>query len=198
MNSYFSGNMPKDLSHQLFSVAGFVTYPYSRGSIHVTGPSFTDKPRLLSGFLSDSDDIDVKVMVWMYKKQREIVRRMPTFRGEHAPDHPSFPSGSDAACVTIEEPLPEDVADIKYTAEDDKAIEEWSRRIVASHSHSSGTCRMGAREEGGCLDASLNVHGVKGLKVADLSIAPRSVNSNTANLAFTIGEKAADIITREV
>lgn len=178
-------------------MAGFVTHPYSRGSIHVTGPSFTDTPHLVSGFLSDPFGIDTQMMVWLYKRQREIIRRMPAFRGEYAPDHPSFPEGSDAVCVTVEEPLPEDVPDIKYTTADDKAIEEWARRIVTTHSHSVGTCKMGSWLDGGVLDARLNVHGVEGLKVADLSIIPKSVNSNTANLAFTIGEKAADIISRE-
>lgn len=137
-------------------------------------------------------------MVWLYKRQREIIRRMPSFRGEYAPDHPSFPKGSKAACVTVDEPLPEDVADIEYTPADDKAIEEWARGIVASHSHSSGTCRMGSRGDGAVLDARLNVYGVEGLKVADLSIAPSTSTANSANLAFTIGEKAADMITEEL
>lgn len=123
---------------------------------------------------------------------------MPAFRGEHCPDHPSFPKGSDATCITVDKPLPDDVADIEYTAADNKAIEEWARRVATTHSHSVGTCKMGSRDDEGVLDARLNVHGVEGLKVADLSIAPRGVSSNTANLAFTIGEKAADIITGEL
>jgi choline dehydrogenase-like flavoprotein len=152
---------------------------------------------LVTGYLNDESGFDTQLMVWMYKKQREMIRRMPTYRGEYCPDHPSFPEGSDAACVTVDEPFPEDAPDIKYTAEDDKAIEEWCRKVVASHSHSVGTCKMGSRHKGGVLDKHLNVYGVQGLKVVDLSIAPSTVQSNSANLAFTIGEKAADIASRE-
>lgn len=40
--------------------------------------------------------------------------------------------------------------------------------------------------------------GYQGLKVADLSIAPRNVAANTNNTASAGGEKAAGIFTREL
>jgi alcohol oxidase len=43
----------------------------------------------------------------------------------------------------------------------------------------------------GVLDERLNVHGVKGLKVADLSICPDNVGCNTYSTALLIGEKCA-------
>ena len=57
---------------------------------------------------------------------------------------------------------------------------------------------MAPREEGGVVDPGLNVYGTKGLKVADLSIAPGNVAANTNNTALMIGEKAADIVIREL
>lgn len=58
--------------------------------------------------------------------------------------------------------------------------------------HSLGTCSMAPREgnsivKHGVLDERLNVHGVKNLKVADLSICPDNVGCNTCmplNLPF--------------
>jgi choline dehydrogenase-like flavoprotein len=44
----------------------------------------------------------------------------------------------------------------------------------------------------------LNVHGVRGLKLADLSIAPENVGGNTNNTALAVGEKAASIILAEL
>jgi choline dehydrogenase-like flavoprotein len=44
----------------------------------------------------------------------------------------------------------------------------------------------------------LNVYGVGGLKVVDLSIAPGNVGGNTNNTAMMIGEKGADIIAKEL
>lgn len=70
--------------------------------------------------------------------------------------------------------------ELKYSSDDIKAVEEWVKRHVESTWHSLGTCSMAPREgnsivKHGVLDERLNVHGVKGLKVADLSICPDNV-----------------------
>lgn len=62
--------------------------------------------------------------------------------------------------------------DIKYTAEDDQAIDDWVADHVETTWHSLGTCAMKPREEGGVLDKRLNVYGTTNLKVVDLSMCP--------------------------
>ena len=57
---------------------------------------------------------------------------------------------------------------------------------------------MKPRERGGVLDPRLNVYGVQGLKVADLSICPSNVGANTYSTALVIGEKAAVIVAEEL
>jgi choline dehydrogenase-like flavoprotein len=57
---------------------------------------------------------------------------------------------------------------------------------------------MQPRERKGVVDANLSVYGVKGLKVADLSIVPGNVAANTNATALMIGEKAADIFIKEL
>ena len=74
--------------------------------------------------------------------------------------------------------------DLKYSKKDIEAVEEWVKRHVESTWHSLGTCSMAPKEgnsivKHGVLDERLNVHGVKGLKVADLSICPDNVGCNT-------------------
>lgn len=74
--------------------------------------------------------------------------------------------------------------ELKYSERDIKAVEEWVKRHVESTWHSLGTCSMAPREgnsivKHGVLDERLNVHGVRGLKVADLSICPDNVGCNT-------------------
>lgn len=107
--------------------------------------------------------------------------------------------------------------DLQYTSEDVKHIENWTKRkapttqslhprpsqpanIPVGHVettwHSLGTCSMAPRNgnsivKHGVLDERLNVHGVKGLKVADLSICPDNVGCNTYSTALLIGEKCA-------
>ena len=57
---------------------------------------------------------------------------------------------------------------------------------------------MKPHERGGVVDPRLNVYGVQGLKIADLSICPSNVAANTFSTALVIGEKAAVIIAEEL
>ncbi|KAI9746244.1 MAG: hypothetical protein M4579_007624 [Chaenotheca gracillima] len=50
----------------------------------------------------------------------------------------------------------------------------------------------------GVLDERLNVHGVKGLKCADLSICPDNVGCNTYSTALLIGEKASMLAAEDL
>lgn len=50
----------------------------------------------------------------------------------------------------------------------------------------------------GVLDERLNVHGVKGLKVADLSICPDNVGCNTYSTALLIGEKCSMLVGEDL
>jgi alcohol oxidase len=136
--------------------------------------------------------------VWAYKKQREIFRRMKTYRGEVEILHPKFAADSAAAPVRLNDSPTGNVSDIKYTAQDDEVIKQWARENVGTTWHSMGTCRMGAREDGAVVDRDLGVYGVEGLKVVDMSIPPLNVAANTMNTAVAIAEKAADIFIKEL
>ncbi|KAL2293397.1 hypothetical protein FJTKL_05314 [Diaporthe vaccinii] len=187
---------------QYLLMGNYTAYPYSRGSIHITGPNFDDPLDFDVGFFSDPGEIDLKKQVWAYKKQREFMRRTQLFQGEVALGHPKFSPQSKAAVVENVSTAPgangTDVQDLEYSAEDDKAIEQYLRENIQTTWHSLGSCKMAPREEMGVVDGSLNVYGVQNLKVADLSIPPENVGANTNNTALVIGEKAADIIVREL
>ncbi|KAI0145413.1 alcohol oxidase-like protein [Xylariaceae sp. FL1272] len=170
---------------QYFSFCVFTTYPYSRGHLHITGPNMDDPPEFKTGYLTDERGLDIKAQVWAYKKQRQVAQRMSINRGEIKHRHSSFAEDSPASCFT-------------YTAADEAAIEDWIRRNMLTTWHGIGTCKMGLMEDMGVVDETLSVHGVSGLKIADLSVFPQSVCSNTMNTALTIGEKAADIFISEL
>ncbi|CZS96457.1 related to alcohol oxidase [Rhynchosporium agropyri] len=186
---------------EFIQVVSYSAYPYSRGSIHITGPEITDKPRFVNGYLTDANDFDLKAHVWQYKKQREIMRRTRMYRGEVAAHHPVFPLGSKAACLSLDILQSTDtttIEDVVYTVEDDKAIEDFVRENLTTTWHALGTAKMAPREDMGVVDRSLNVYGVRGLKVVDLSIVPENVGANTNNTAMMIGEKGAVIIAEEL
>ncbi|KAK3661144.1 hypothetical protein LTR56_000267 [Elasticomyces elasticus] len=182
-----------------FSVASYSAYPHSRGHIHVTGANWKDPPDLDTGFFSE--DVDVKMQIFGYKVAREMMRRTALYRGELPYGHPEYPAGSEAALVDLDAPLTtsgKTLEKIKYTPEDDKAIETYLRKHIGTTWHSMATCAMKPQAQGGVVDKDLNVFDVQGLKVIDLSICPKNVGANTQITAYTIGEKGADIIMQEL
>ncbi|EMC91126.1 hypothetical protein BAUCODRAFT_79805 [Baudoinia panamericana UAMH 10762] len=197
--SYYGDHsmLPDDAEY--VSMANWTAYPYSRGSIHITGKDVNDPIDFNTGWLQDEHDIDVKKHIWAYKLSREMWRRMSIFRGELASSHPRFPAGSKAAVVEqTDGPIGKGNERIKYTEEDDKAIEQRVREIVSTTWHSLGTCKMAPKDKMGVVDKDLNVHGFTNLKLADLSVPPENVGANTGNTAFVVGERAADIFIKEL
>ncbi|KAF8151496.1 GMC oxidoreductase-domain-containing protein [Crassisporium funariophilum] len=201
----------------------YLEYPASRGKIHINSPNPYQDPFFDSGFMNDKADF--APIRWSYKKTREIARRMDAYRGELTSHHPRFHPASPAACQDIDirtakEMLPNGFTvgihmgtwhkpgeqydadkvheDIKYSEEDDKAIDDWIADHVETTWHSLGTCAMKPREEGGVVDGRLNVFGTQNLKVVDLSICPDNLGTNTYSSALLVGEKGADLIAEDL
>lgn len=172
---------------QYVTVGNYTAYPYSRGSIHITGPHLEDPVDYDLGFFSDKGDVDLKTQIWAYKRLREFARRLKTYRGEVAIGHPKFPAGSKAGAVeNLPEPglLGQDIQDLEYSAEDDEAIAQYLRETIQTTWHSLGSCKMAPREDLGVVDGNLDVFGVEGLKLIDLSIPPENVAANTNNVGL--------------
>jgi alcohol oxidase len=201
----------------------YLEYPASRGKIHIASANPYKEPIFDSGFMNNKADF--APIRWSYKKTREVARRMDAFRGELASHHPHFHPASPAAAKDIDietakQLLPHALTvgihmgtwhrpsqpynadklheDIKYTEEDDRAIDDWIADHVETTWHSLGTCAMKPEKEGGVVDARLNVYGTQNLKVADLSICPDNLGTNTYSSALLVGEKAASLLCEEL
>ncbi|KAF7305399.1 Alcohol oxidase [Mycena chlorophos] len=201
----------------------YLEYPASRGKIHISSASPYVEPTFDSGFMNNKADF--APIRWSYKKTREVARRMDAFRGELTSHHPRFHPASPAACKDIDIEtakglLPNGLTvgihmgtwhkpgdqydaskvheDIKYTKEDDEAIDNWLADHVETTWHSLGTCAMKPREEGGVVDGRLNVFGTQNLKCVDLSICPDNLGTNTYSSALLVGEKGADLVAEDL
>ncbi|MEM9013286.1 MAG: GMC family oxidoreductase N-terminal domain-containing protein [Pseudomonadota bacterium] len=145
----------------------YTLQPRARGSVTLRSTDPAAKPLVDPNFLGDP--YDLKTSAEGVRLSREILSQpaMQRFvRREHFP------------------------GDSVQTAEDFRA---YARKYGRTSYHPVGTCRMG-RDANAVVDPDLRVHGIDGLRVADSSIMPRLVSSNTNATAIMIGEKAADLI----
>ncbi|OHF00487.1 GMC oxidoreductase [Colletotrichum orchidophilum] len=143
-------------------------HPYSRGSLKAPSSSTFDAPIADSAFLKNP--LDVSVLVEGVKFARTI-------------------AGTEA--VKPLQPF-EIVPGANVTT--DAAIADFVRQQSGTLYHPVGTCKLGPREEGGVVDANLNVYGVKSLRIVDASIMPLLPASHLMTTVYAVAERAADII----
>lgn len=72
-------------------------------------------------------------------------------------------------------------------------IDQALTYLVDTVYHPACSCKMGQGEDA-VVDHELKVHGVEGLRIADVSILPDLIGGNTNAPAMMIGEKLADLI----
>ena len=78
----------------------------------------------------------------------------------------------------------------------DHFSESWVLNTLGTAAHALGTCRLGpSSDPRAVVDDQCRVHGIDGLRVADVSIAPRSFRAGPNCNAVMIGERVAGLIS---
>jgi len=74
----------------------------------------------------------------------------------------------------------------------DETLVDWLMRTATTSHHVSDTCKMGpASDPMAVVDQQGRVHGIDGLRVADVSITPDCIRANTNVTTMVIGERIA-------
>ncbi|RKL20986.1 Alcohol oxidase 1 [Fusarium oxysporum] len=191
---------------KFFSMFHFLEYPFSRGFTHIKSADPYDTPDFDAGFhpFFDYDsparahDLDLDTT-----KQYALPGNLTAGIGHGSWSSPLPEADRKPGANILNSNKAHIREELKYSDADIKAVEEWVKRHTESTWHCLGTCSMAPKEgnsivKHGVLDERLNVHGVKGLKVADLSICPDNVGCNTYSTALLIGEKAAMLVAEDL
>ncbi|WP_448615331.1 mycofactocin dehydrogenase MftG [Modestobacter sp. URMC 112] len=143
----------------------------SRGSLTLTSADPSVQPRLDYRYLSVESD---------RRRMRQVVRLAAEL----------LRTAAFEPLVAERTGLPDDVL------ADDRELDRWTRRHLATAIHLAGTARMGPDgDPGAVVDQELRVRGVEGLRVVDTSVMPRVTSRGPAATAVMIGERAAELMT---
>ena len=150
-----------------FHLGGYYMYPTSTGFIHITSSNPLDTPSMRANYLSTERDLAIGVEVIKYNRR---IAGCPSLR---------------SMIVRETQPGP--------NVDSDEALADYIAYSGQTSWHPIGTCKMGI-DDNAVVDEALRVRGIDALRVADVSVMPFHVSSNTHIPAVMIGEKAADLV----
>ncbi|MCA3562208.1 MAG: FAD-dependent oxidoreductase [Aestuariivirga sp.] len=141
--------------------------PRSRGSVRLASADPLAAPLIDPNYWADPHDREMSIRG--LKLAQEIMRQnalKPFVKAERLPG-PEVKTGQDYF--------------------------DYACRHAKTDHHPAGTCRMGV-DPAAVVDPTLRFNGIAALRVADASIMPTVVSSNTNAATIMIAEKAADMI----
>jgi choline dehydrogenase-like flavoprotein len=157
-----------------FSGAMFIVlslYPTSVGSIHITGPRTSDKPRLIADFLTTEHDRALTIK--MFDKAREILATEPF--------------------AQLIESEVEPGRELRESAD----VLQHALKRGGGGFHSIGTCAIGPDDDD-VVDERLRVRGTSNLRVVDASVFPVMPSGNNNAPTQAMAWIAADLILQDV
>lgn len=163
----FEAGVPPVPSGSGVTLNSYFVRPRSRGSVTLQSSDPLQAPLIDPNYIDDP--YDLKISVEGIKLSREIMNQS-AFKKYLRKEH--FPGDQ-----------------VRTQAE----YEEYARNYGRTSYHLVGTCKMGI-DELAVVDPQLRVRGIEALRVADSSIMPSLISSNTNAPSIMIAEKASDLI----
>jgi choline dehydrogenase len=167
----FSADRPGEPLHRFsgFTASVCQLRPESRGSVMIRSREPADHPAIVANYLSAEGDRACIVAGLQLSRRLARSKALAPYIAEEI------------------EPGPARVSDADMLA--------YARARGSTIFHPTSTCAMGpVSRPGSVVDATLKVHGIEGLRVADASIMPTVVSGNTNAACIMIGEKCAGMM----
>ncbi|TCD65297.1 hypothetical protein EIP91_002822 [Steccherinum ochraceum] len=148
-------------------------HAFSRGTIHSATNNPLDPPEYDPNYFGE--DVDLQILVQGAHFLRKLASTSPLKELVVAEAHPG----------PAVEPG------------NDEQMRAYVRKTAGIPPHTSSSCSMLPRDQGGVVDASLKVYGTDNLRVVDLSIVPINFATHPQAVVYGIASLAAEIITSE-
>ncbi|WP_051342368.1 GMC family oxidoreductase [Pseudonocardia spinosispora] len=155
------------------TLAFYPAFPTSQGSVHISGPTIDDAPRIDPRYVESSHDREV--LVHAVRRLRRVLAEQP-FTDVVA--HEGVPP---AALPNPDEP---------------EEVVRHALEAGMTGYHAVGTCALGATDDA-VLDADLRVRGTQALRVIDASAFPAITAGNNAAPTMALAWNAAHRILRD-
>jgi hypothetical protein len=154
-----------------FNIFAWLLRPKSRGEVRLRSADPFDRPAIEPRFFSAIED--ARAIVEGIRVARKLMKTEP-----FAPlvDGEVFPGENISS---------------------NDALLDYVHRNSGTIYHPVGSCKMGPKSDRmAVVDAQLQVHDIKGLRIADTSIMPNIISGNTNAPAMMIGERAAEFVRK--
>lgn len=150
------------------TINSYFLRPRSRGTVKIASSNPQVMPDIDPNFLAD--EYDMAMSIEGVRQTREMMQQSE-----------------------IAKYVSKELIDDSYGFRNDDDYRRFVTDFGRTAYHPVGTCKMGDSEDA-VVDASLRVHGMKGLRVVDSSVMPAVNSSNTQAPTVAIAEKAVDMI----
>jgi choline dehydrogenase len=142
--------------------------PTARGSIHIQSPDPKKQPRIWANAYGTEEDVREMLAAVKFLRKLAATEPLASLIAEELRPGPAVQSNEDL-------------------------IHDFKQRSGTVY-HPSCTCRMGPDPKTSVVDAKLQVHGMKGLRLCDASVFPNLIAGNTNAPAMMVGWKGAELI----
>ncbi|KAK4136287.1 GMC oxidoreductase [Trichocladium antarcticum] len=162
------------LPENYLTIMTILNQPFSRGSVHISGPDIASAPVWDPKY--NSNPLDLELLARGVQFVERVVAPSSPFGGLLKADGKRLP------------PL---------AGDDLERAREIVRQRQISVFHVAGSCAMLPRDKGGVVDERLRVYGTRGLRIVDASVFPIEPVGNIQSTVYAVAERAADLIKED-